>query len=208
MEQERAKEGDIGREILDDLKKNPIVIFFDRVFENTHHKYFLPIASFFDGILVILPLEAVAVGYTLKHKNVNPLTMGILSGITSTLGALLIYYIGLLFFPVLDGWLSISSGEVFSVFKNTFIDNQILLVVSSAFFSTIPFTPLCLLSGFFGVNIYIFIFGTLIARGFRLCLIMFLTKKMGLRVIEKFFTNFAFFSIIITLLIVYFVFFR
>lgn len=202
------KKDNIGKEVLDDLKNNPVVIFFDKFFENTNHRFIIPLAAFFDALLVILPLEIMAVGYTLKYKTANIKRIAFQAGLTSTLGAVIVYFVGSLFFPFIDGIVNLSESETYSSFKYIFSDHQILLVTSAAFFSTIPFTPLCLLSGFFGINLGIFIIATFVARCLRLYLVMYLTKKWGIEIIERFFTKFLFASFVITAAIIYFVFFR
>ncbi len=208
LDKEIVKKEDFGKEILDDLKNNPVVVFFDKFFEKTNHKIIIPIAAFFDAILVILPLEIMAVGYVLKHKSASIIKIGLQAGLTSTVGAVMVYFLGVLFFPFIDSIFNLSASDSYVGFKEVFFDHQILLVMSAAFFSTIPFTPLCLLSGFFGLDVLIFTIGTFIARSFRLYLVMFFTKKWGAEIIEKFFTKFIFASLIMTIGIIYFVFFR
>lgn len=212
MEPELAKKPEIkqslGKEVLDDLKNNPVVVFFDKFFDKTNHELIIPAAAFFDALLVILPLEIMSVGYVLKHKATNILKLAFQSGLTSTLGAIIVYYLGSLFFPFFDQIFNLSESASYVSFRDIFIDHKILLVLSAAFFSTIPFTPLCLLSGFFRIDMLVFVTATFVARTFRLYLVMFFTKKWGAEIIEKFFTKFIFASLVITAGIIYFVFFR
>lgn len=211
MEQERLKNSNyetLGQEVLEDLKNNPVVVFFDKFFDKTNHKLIIPIAAFFDAMLVILPLEIMAVGYILKHRAANIVKMSLQTGITSMIGAILVYSLGGLFFPFFDSVFNLSNSASYTTFKDIFFEHQILLITSAAFFSTIPFTPLCLLSGFFGINLWVFALGTFVARTLRIYLVMALTKKWGVEIIEKFFTKFIFASLVITAAIIYFVFFR
>tara|TARA_B100001245_G_C22489638_1_gene248912 strand:+ start:71 stop:520 length:450 start_codon:yes stop_codon:yes gene_type:complete len=123
--------------------------------------------------------------------------------ISSVLGGIAGYCIGYFFYSSL-GVLIVnyySLNDQFDLFEQYYNDFGVLIVLTGGF-TPFPFKFITIASGFFGLNIFLFIGVAIIARGLRFYLLAFLLKVFGnaiTNIIDKYFNLLATLFVILLL---------
>ncbi len=170
-------------------------------------KLFLYFISFIESIFFPLPTDPFLIPFVIAEKKFFITTIFVT--FFSVLGGIIAYYIGNILWenlesPIITFFPSI--GESIKVFQNEFSELGFLLIVIGGF-SPFPYKVTCLGSGILGINLFGFIFFSLISRGARFFLVSFLTYKFGelaINFIQKYILRVSF----VILIIILFVFFK
>ncbi len=170
--------GNFEEQFIEELKKNKFFTFYNNYFEGKNSIYFIYLFSFLDCILVAVPLEIFSAFYILKNRAVKIIPYTLKIGILSTLGAILIYFIGIYFNEVIFKFFpSILESEVYLKFLNVSEADKFLLIFLTTGFSV--FFLGVFLSGFFKFGFIAFVLAVFTSRMIRFLVLNFLIKKYG-----------------------------
>ena len=145
---------------------------------------FLSLISFAESSFFPIPPDIILIPMVIANR-IKAFFYALICTISSVLGGLLGYCIGYFFFNsfgiLILGYYGLS--DQFNNFEQYYAEYGIWIILGAGF-TPFPFKFITIASGVFGFNIFIFIFISFIARGFRFYLIAFLLKIFGER-IEK-----------------------
>lgn len=163
-------------------------------------KKLLYLISFFESILFPFPTDPFLIPYIIADKRFVKLTIYVT--LFSVLGGLVGYFIGYFFwenFSALFKEEFPKSSTLINNFEEDYNEFGILLILVGGF-SPFPYKITSLASGIFGINVFMFIFLSILSRGCRFFLVAFLIYRYGeasINVIKK---N----ILILTLALIYF----
>lgn len=185
-------------------------LFYKRLIKfckKKNSKFILYFISFIESIFFPLPTDPFLIPFVIAEKKFFINTVFVT--FFSVLGGVIAYFIGNILWENLESHIIIffpSIGESIKVFQNEFSEVGFLLIVIGGF-SPFPYKVTCLGSGILGINLFGFIFFSLVSRGARFFLVSFLTYKYGemaINFIQKYILRISF----IILVIILFVFFK
>ncbi len=174
-------------------------------------KFFLGIISFIESFIFPIPPDVLIIPMTIAKRH-DWLKIAIIATICSVLGACFGYFIGYVFFNEIG----VKIFELYGVDNTSFLKDKVsseggviawMTLLAIAGFSPVPFKLLTITSGFVHFNLFYFIAVSLLTRGLRFFLIAFLIGNFGpamKRIIEK---KLIMVSVIISIILVIFVFF-
>ena len=175
-------------------------------------KRFLGFISFIESFIFPIPPDVLIVPMTLAKKN-EWFKIALIATIGSVLGAILGYFIGLIFFNEIG----VRIFDLYGVDNISFFKDKVsseggviawMALLAIAGFTPIPFKLLTITSGFVHFNLFYFIIVSLLTRGTRFFLIAFLIGNFGTgmkKIIEKRLVVFSFLITIIIIIVAYFV---
>ena len=145
--------------------------------------YSLAVVSFIESSFFPVPPDVMIVPMVVANKE-KYFKIFLIATLFSTLGALLGYFIGFLFFNELGVKLfelygqgnSVSLKEKFQTSDGAF---SWFLILFTAAFTPIPFKLVTIFSGFIQFNLILFFFTCLFARGLRFFIVAYLSFKFG-----------------------------
>ena len=183
---------------------------YDWTIEKSKHPkalWFLSLISFSESSIFPIPPDVILIPMIIA-KRVKAFSYAFICTISSVIGGIVGYLIGFFFFNSI-GLLIINYYSLHDQFTNFEKYYQIygVWIVLGAGFTPFPFKFITIASGFFGFNIFLFTFASLIARGFRFYLIAFLLKLLGHsieKLIDKYFNLLAilFFILLICFILI------
>ena len=185
-------------------------LFYKRLIKfckKKNSKFFLYFISFIESIFFPLPTDPFLIPFVIAEKKFFLNTVFVT--FFSVLGGVIAYFIGNILWENLESSIITffpSIGESVKVFQNEFSELGFLLIVIGGF-SPFPYKVTCLGSGILGINLFGFIFFSLVSRGARFFLVSFLTYKYGemaINFIQKYILRIS----LIILVIILFVFFK
>ena len=175
-------------------------------------KRILSFISFIESFVFPIPPDVLIVPMTLAKKN-EWFKIALIATIGSVLGAILGYFIGLIFFNEIG----VRIFDLYGVDNISFFKDKVsseggviawMALLAIAGFTPIPFKLLTITSGFVHFNLFYFIIVSLLTRGTRFFLIAFLIGNFGTgmkKIIEKRLVVFSFLITIIIIIVAYFV---
>ena len=175
-------------------------------------KRILSFISFIESFVFPIPPDVLIVPMTLAKKN-EWFKIALIATIGSVLGAILGYFIGLIFFNEIG----VRIFDLYGVDNISFFKDKVsseggviawMALLAIAGFTPIPFKLLTITSGFVHFNLFYFIIVSLLTRGTRFFLIAFLIGNFGTgmkKIIEKRLMVFSILVTIIIIIIAYFV---
>ena len=145
--------------------------------------YGLAIVSFIESSFFPVPPDIMIVPMVVAKKE-RYLKIFLIATLSSALGALLGYFIGLLFFNELG----VKVFEFYGHNNTDFLKEKFqtsggsfswLLILFTAAFTPLPFKLVTIFSGFIQFNLILFFFTCLIARGLRFFIVAYLSSRFG-----------------------------
>jgi membrane protein YqaA with SNARE-associated domain len=145
--------------------------------------YSLAIVSFIESSFFPVPPDIMIVPMVVAKKE-RYLKIFLIATLSSALGALLGYFIGLLFFNELG----VKVFEFYGHNNTNFLKEKFqtsggsfswLLILFTAAFTPLPFKLVTIFSGFIQFNLVLFFFTCLLARGLRFFIIAYLSFRFG-----------------------------
>ena len=145
--------------------------------------YSLAIVSFIESSFFPVPPDIMIVPMVVAKKK-RYLKIFLIATLSSALGALLGYFIGLLFFNELG----VKVFEFYGHNNTNFLKEKFqtsggsfswLLILFTAAFTPLPFKLVTIFSGFIQFNLVLFFFTCLIARGLRFFIVAYLSFRFG-----------------------------
>ena len=145
--------------------------------------YSLAIVSFIESSFFPVPPDIMIVPMVVAKKE-RYLKIFLIATLSSALGALLGYFIGLLFFNELG----VKVFEFYGHNNTDFLKEKFqtsggsfswLLILFTAAFTPLPFKLVTIFSGFIQFNLILFFFTCLIARGLRFFIVAYLSFRFG-----------------------------
>ena len=142
-------------------------------------KWFLSIIAFAESSFFPIPPDIILIPMIVAKKT-HAFFYAFICTISSVLGGLIGYLIGYFLFNSLAILILNSYGlyDKFSDFETYYIQYGIWIVLGAGF-TPFPFKFITIASGFFGLNIFLFLGLAIIARGARFYLIAALLKTFG-----------------------------
>ena len=136
----------------------------------------LCLVSFSESIFFPIPPDVMLIPMVIVKRSMAWFYAS-LTTIFSSIGGLIGYFIGLLFYEKIGIYLIPEAGlNQYQTYFNSF---GLIIILASGFLPIIPFKLFTIASGFFGLPISIFIIGSLASRGLRFFLIAALLWKFG-----------------------------
>lgn len=158
-------------------------VLYDRVMQWSRHKYavyWLALVSFTESSFFLIPPDVMLAPMTLAKPEKAWYYAG-LTTVTSVLGGLLGYVIGMMAFHVIEPWL-VSFGYIDSYhLAELWFAKWGLWAIFIAGFTPIPYKVFTIASGVAGMAIIPFIIGSTIGRGLRFFLVAGLMRWGGAR---------------------------
>ena len=149
-------------------------------FSQKNSKIYIYLISFVESIFFPVPTDIFLIPYVLAKKN-EYLKISILVTAFSVLGGLFAYYIGFFIWNKISPLLT----EIYPIFifklnqfNEQFYEVGIILIIIGGF-SPFPYKITCLGSGIIGINIFQFIFFSLLSRFLRFFLVSYFVFKYG-----------------------------
>ena len=145
--------------------------------------YSLATVSFIESSFFPVPPDIMIVPMVVAKKD-KYFKIFLIATLFSTLGALLGYFIGFLFFNELG----VKVFEFYGHNNTDFLKERFqtdtgsfswLLILFTAAFTPLPFKLVTIFSGFIQFNLILFFFTCLIARGLRFFIVAYLSSKFG-----------------------------
>ena len=145
--------------------------------------YSLAILSFIESSFFPVPPDIMIVPMVVAKKE-KYFKIFLIATLFSTLGALLGYFIGFLFFnelglKVFEFYGHNNTNVLKEKFQTSGGSFSWLLVLFTAAFTPLPFKLVTIFSGFIQFNLILFFFTCLIARGLRFFILAYLSSKFG-----------------------------
>ena len=148
--------------------------------EKKNSEFYLYFISFIESIFFPIPTDVFLFPYILAKKK-NYLKIAINITIFSVLGGVIAYFLGYFLWNIISPTLfEYHPGFIFKLnnFTNQYLEFGIILIVIGGF-SPFPYKITCLGSGIIGINIFIFIFFSLVSRFLRFFFVSFFVYKYG-----------------------------
>ena len=125
-------------------------------FETSKSKHLLGFVSFIESIFFPIPPDLILIPMVLSKK-FDWMKLALLTTLTSVLGGILGYYLGIFLFNEINIYI-IEYGYLndFNFVKNIFIEYGVLVLFISGF-TPIPYKIFTITAGFMAVNIFMFI---------------------------------------------------
>ena len=145
--------------------------------------YSLAIVSFIESSIFPVPPDIMIVPMVVAKKS-KYFKIFLIATLFSSLGALLGYFIGFLFFNELG----VKVFEFYGYSDTNFLREKFqtnsgsfswLLILFTAAFTPLPFKLVTIFSGFIQFNLIFFFFTCLLARGLRFFIVAYLSSKFG-----------------------------
>ena len=170
--------------------------------QNPKAKWFLAFVSFIESSFFPIPPDVILIPMILSNRN-KAWLYSLICTLSSVLGAVLGYLIGFFFFETI-GTIIIETYNLISDFNNikNYYDQYGVWLVLAGGFSPFPYKLITITSGFFNLNLPLFILVSFVARGARFFLIAILLWYYGPKIrllIEK---NLGKFSLLFILLLI------
>jgi len=176
--------------------------------ENKHHDKWLALFSFIEASFFPLPPSTLMVAIMSSNGNHKKwFYYASVTTIFSVLGGLFGYLIGFVFYDTLGQFIisTYDLSENMTKVSLMFKDNAFLAIFIAAF-TPIPYKVFTLASGFFGINLIVFIVASILGRGMRFYAVSFLMSILGERISKKALTYLNQGAIIVAfLVIIYFI---
>jgi len=173
--------------------------------EGPRAKIWLSFFSFAEATFFPLPPDLLLIAILIARAQ-RWVYYALLTTITSVLGGIAGYFIGLFLFDTIGASIiELYNLEVqFEQIGKLFANNAFLTIFVSAF-SPIPYKVFTLSAGFFNISFLIFVAASLVGRTLRFFAVAFLTKKFGKQLGNFIFTYFNAVSLTLAFLIILFV---
>ena len=161
-------------------------VLFDKCVKLASSKfanYSLAIVSFIESSFFPVPPDIMIVPMVVAKKD-KYFKVFLIATLSSTLGALLGYFIGFLFFNELG----VKVFEFYGHSNTDFLKEKFqtsggsfswLLILFTAAFTPLPFKLVTIFSGFIQFNLVLFFFTCLLARGLRFFIVSYLSFRFG-----------------------------
>lgn len=183
---------------------------YDWTLKKANHpkaSWFLSLISFTESSIFPIPPDIILIPMILANK-IRAWWYALICTLSSVIGGIAGYCIGAFFYSTI-GMIILqyySLEDQFITFESLY-NNHGFWIVLGAGFTPFPFKFITIASGFFHLNIFLFVFTSLIARGLRFYLIATLLKLFGdwiKSIIDKYFNILAtlFFILLIGSLII------
>ena len=146
-------------------------------------KYYLALISFVESSFFPIPPDVMIIPMVISKKK-DLIKIFLIATIFSVLGGILGYLIGAFFFDLGIQIMSFYDYEdKLTNFKNNLINSEgfyaWFVILFLAGFTPLPYKVFTIASGLISFNIFIFIFISLISRGFRFFIVSYLSYKFG-----------------------------
>ena len=150
---------------------------------STFANYTLAIVSFIESSFFPVPPDIMIVPMVVAKRD-KYLKIFLIATLFSTLGALLGYFIGFLFFNEIG----VKVFEFYGYNDTNFLRDKFqtsngafswLLILFTAAFTPLPFKLVTIFSGFIQFNLFLFFFTCLFSRGLRFFVVAYLSFKFG-----------------------------
>ena len=143
-------------------------------------KYYLCLVSFIESIFFPIPTDIFLFPYILAKKE-KYLKITLYVTFFSVLGGIFAYYLGFFLWNIISPTI-LEYYPAFMLklesFNNQFLEIGIILIVIGGF-SPFPYKITCIGSGIIGINIFLFIFFSLVSRFLRFFFVSFFIYKYG-----------------------------
>jgi membrane protein YqaA with SNARE-associated domain len=146
-------------------------------------KYYLAIVSFIESSFFPIPPDVMVIPMVISKKN-DFIKIFLIATISSVMGGILGYMIGVFFFDFGTQIMSFYSYEdKLSDIKNNLLNSDgfyaWLGILFLAGFTPLPYKVFTIASGLIGFNLFIFILISFISRGLRFFIVAYLSYKFG-----------------------------
>ena len=146
-------------------------------------KYYLAIVSFIESSFFPIPPDVMVIPMVISKKN-DFIKIFLITTIFSVLGGMLGYLIGAFFFDFGSQIMSFYGYEnkLSNIKENLFNSDGFYAWLSILFlagFTPLPYKVFTIASGLISFNFFIFIFISLVSRGFRFFIVSYLSYKFG-----------------------------
>ena len=146
-------------------------------------KFFLAIISFAESSFFPIPPDIMIVPMVIAKKN-DYLKIFLIATLSSAVGGLLGYFIGLVFLDLAINVIGFYGYEekVINLKVNLSSGNNFIYFLGTLFlagFTPLPFKVFTITSGMIGFNIFIFFVVCLVSRGLRFFVVSYLSFKFG-----------------------------
>ena len=156
--------------------------FYDWTLLKSQHpraSWFLSFFSFIESSFFPIPPDIILIPMIIA-KRTNAFFYAFICTASSVLGGIFGYLIGYYLFnsvgTIIINYYSLS--DQFTLFENYYLQYGIWIILGAGF-TPFPFKFITIASGVFGLNIYLFIIISILARGLRFYLIAFLLRIFG-----------------------------
>ena len=141
--------------------------------------WFLSFISFTESSFFPIPPDIILIPMIIANR-IKALWYALICTLSSVIGAIVGYCIGIFFYSTI-GIIILkyySLEDQFINFESMYVKNGVWFVLGAGF-TPFPFKLITIASGFFHLNIFLFIIAALISRGLRFYLIAFLLRIFG-----------------------------
>ncbi|MCB9806047.1 DedA family protein [Candidatus Nomurabacteria bacterium] len=179
--------------------------YFLAKIESPNVRWWLSIISFLESSFFPIPPDPFLMASLLRDQR-RWLTNSLLVAVTSILGGLFGYFLGLLFFETFGNWIVETyhlQNELIQVTK-LFNENAFWALFTAAF-TPIPYKIFTITAGLLKVNIFIFIIASVIGRTLRFLFVGLIMKMFGPQISNFVFKYFNWLTFAIGLVIIFYI---
>ena len=146
---------------------------------NPKAQWFLAFISFIESSVFPIPPDIILIPMIIANK-IKAFWYALICTLSSIIGAIAGYCIGIFFYSTIGTIIINYYGldDQFINFETMYVNNGVWFVLGAGF-TPFPFKLITIASGFFHLNIFLFIFAALISRGMRFFLIAILLRTFG-----------------------------
>jgi len=141
--------------------------------------WFLSFVSFVESSFFPIPPDIILIPMIIANK-LKAWRYALICTVSSVIGAVAGYCIGIFFYSTIGAIIINYYGldDQFINFEKMYVNNGVWFVLGAGF-TPFPFKFITIASGFFHLNIFLFIFAALVSRGMRFFLIAILLRTFG-----------------------------
>ncbi len=185
-----------------DIFKTKTRDWFLKYAESPHMKAWLSFFSFIEAIFFPIPPDLLLIPILIARKD-RWIYYASLTTITSILGGIVGYFIGMFLFDMIgEPIIKLYSLEAQVEKVGTlFAENAFLAIFISAF-TPIPYKAFTLSAGFFNISFVTFVAASIVGRALRFFMVAFFAQKFGQALGNLIFTYFNIVSLVVAALIV------
>jgi len=168
--------------------------------EGPHAKFWLALFSFFEASFFPIPPDAILIGILLSNEARRWAHYAFIATVASIFGGLFSYGIGFFAYDIF-GVQIITFYNLEETFVNIggLFSNNAFWAIFTAALTPLPYKAFVLAAGFFKINIFVFIFASIVGRGLRFFAIAYLIKRYGKYVGDTLYRYFNIVSVVVVI---------
>ena len=186
-----------------------LFVWVEKYADHKHATKALSLVSFVESSFFPIPPFVLIVGMLAHEKKPSWIKLAIIGTISSVLGGIFGYFIGKFFYGYIGqplvAWYGIES-EV--AYLGTIFKDHVFITILLASISPIPYKVFTVSAGLFSVNLWMFIFASLVGRSLRFFTVSYLSNRYGVHakkfILEQQKVTARIFYVVVVVCIIYF----